>query len=86
MMFYKLCSYEISDAGCYKCKYHLDRTSSEQKRESTACYSCCKSKPCRGVNGMNLLYLIETAVDFFTGQVRFLLRKIVDKLLHAIEL
>ena len=43
-------------------------------------------KPCRGVNGMNLLYLIESTVDFFAGQMSFLVRKIVDKLLHAIEL
>ena len=86
MMLYKLGSYEISDAGCYKCQHHLDRASAEQKREGTACYSGCQPKPCRGVNGMNMLYLIETAVDFFASQVRFLLRKIVDKLLHTIEL
>ena len=35
---------------------------------------------------MNLLYLIESTVDFFAGQMSFLVRKIVDKLLHAIEL
>ena len=85
MMLYKLGSYEISDAGCYKCQHHLDRASAEQKCEGTACYSGCKPKPCRGVNGMNLLYLIESTVDFFAGQMSFLVRKIVDKLLHAIE-
>ena len=86
MMFYKLCTYEISDAGCYKCQYHFNRASSEQKCEGTACYSCCKSKPCRGVNGMNLFNLIKSPVNFFAGQMSFLVRKIVDKLLHAIEL
>ena len=86
MMLYKLGSYEISDAGCYKCQHHLDRASAEQKREGTACYSGCKPKPCRGVNGMNLFNLIKSPVDFFAGQMSFLVRKIVDKLLHAIEL
>ena len=63
MMFYKLGSYEISDAGCYKCQHHLDRASAEQKREGTACYSGCKPKPCRGVNGMNLFNLIKSPVE-----------------------
>ena len=35
MMLYKLGSYEISDAGCYKCQHHLDRASAEQKLKET---------------------------------------------------
>ena len=64
MMLYKLGSYEISDAGCYKCQHHLDRASAEQKREGTACYSGCKSKPCRGVNCRKYIEFVEEHIGY----------------------
>ena len=76
----------VSNSCRYKSEQHFRKTTAQKEGETTAGNGSGETKRFWGVKSMDLFDLIQTFVDLFAGHMSFLVRKTINKLLHAVEL